>query len=91
MDGADEERAPSSLLLRRRAPPCWHMPYMKGAGGDDGTAGWADGKVVSLPRQRRCLDGGSIPSRARCIFFAFLTHHTLYGDSIKSMDQWSNR
>ena len=44
-----------------------------------------------LSRQRRCLDGGSIPSRARCNFFAFLTHHTLYGDSIKSMDQWSNR
>ena len=44
-----------------------------------------------LSRQRRCLDGGSIPSRARCNFVAFLTHHTLYGETIKSMDQDSNR
>ena len=42
-------------------------------------------------RQGRCLDQGSTPRRPRAKNFAFLTSHTKYGETIKSMGQDSNR
>ena len=42
-------------------------------------------------RQGCCLDQGSTPRRTRAKDFAFLTSHTKYGETIKSMGQGSNR
>ena len=33
----------------RRTPPCWHMPYMKGAGGDDASRMGCNPGGISAP------------------------------------------